>query len=177
MKHLLLLCLTCLFVWNASAQTTQKIKELERENNILKNEQSNKNSGFNIDEETYLKDFLVKYPEVSTELKSLNDIAESKGDKSYWRLERAYLDKLKQKIEDNERYYNSQEFISNCLKENQILKEEIIREYLKGVESSKPIIKLMSGDGKASIMPPSKPKTLADAGIIAQQILDKFKEI
>ena len=31
MKHLLLLCLTCLFVWNASAQTSQKIKELENQ--------------------------------------------------------------------------------------------------------------------------------------------------
>ena len=35
MKHLLLLCLTCLFVWNASAQTTQKIKELENQRNEL----------------------------------------------------------------------------------------------------------------------------------------------
>ena len=35
MKHLLLLCLTCLFVWNVSAQTTQKIKELESQRNEL----------------------------------------------------------------------------------------------------------------------------------------------
>ena len=35
MKHLLLLCLTCLFVWNASAQTSQKIKELENQRNEL----------------------------------------------------------------------------------------------------------------------------------------------
>lgn len=35
MKHLLLLCLTCLFVWNVSAQTTQKIKELENQRNEL----------------------------------------------------------------------------------------------------------------------------------------------
>ena len=30
-----MLCLTCLFVWNASAQTTQKIKELENQRNEL----------------------------------------------------------------------------------------------------------------------------------------------
>ena len=35
MKNILLLCLTCLFVWNASAQTTQKIKELESQRNEL----------------------------------------------------------------------------------------------------------------------------------------------
>ena len=35
MKHLLLLCLTCLLVWNVSAQTTQKIKELENQRNEL----------------------------------------------------------------------------------------------------------------------------------------------
>lgn len=35
MKNILLLCLTCLFVWNASAQTSQKIKELENQRNEL----------------------------------------------------------------------------------------------------------------------------------------------
>ena len=35
MKHLLLLCLACLFAWNVSAQTTQKIKELENQRNEL----------------------------------------------------------------------------------------------------------------------------------------------
>ena len=35
MKNILLLCLACLFAWNASAQTTQKIKELENQRNEL----------------------------------------------------------------------------------------------------------------------------------------------
>ena len=35
MKNILLLSLTCLFVWNASAQTSQKIKELENQRNEL----------------------------------------------------------------------------------------------------------------------------------------------
>ena len=35
MKNILLLCLTCLFVWSASAQTTQKIKDLENQRNEL----------------------------------------------------------------------------------------------------------------------------------------------
>ena len=35
MKKLLLLCLVCLCVWSASAQTTQKIKELENQRNEL----------------------------------------------------------------------------------------------------------------------------------------------
>ena len=35
MKKLLLLCLACLCVWSASAQTTQKIKELESQRNEL----------------------------------------------------------------------------------------------------------------------------------------------
>lgn len=35
MKHLLLLCLTCLCWWNASAQTNAKIKELENRRNEL----------------------------------------------------------------------------------------------------------------------------------------------
>jgi len=35
MKNILLLCLTCLFAWNVSAQTTRKIKELENQRNEL----------------------------------------------------------------------------------------------------------------------------------------------
>lgn len=35
MKHIFLLCLTCLFLWDASAQTTKKIKELENQRNEL----------------------------------------------------------------------------------------------------------------------------------------------
>ena len=35
MKHIFLLCLTCLFLWNDSAQTTKKIKELENQRNEL----------------------------------------------------------------------------------------------------------------------------------------------
>ena len=35
MKNILLLCLACLFAWNVSAQTTQKIKELENQRNEL----------------------------------------------------------------------------------------------------------------------------------------------
>ena len=35
MKNILLLCLTCLFVFSVSAQTTQKIKELENQRNEL----------------------------------------------------------------------------------------------------------------------------------------------
>ena len=35
MRHVFLFCLTCLFVWNVSAQTSQKIKELENQRNEL----------------------------------------------------------------------------------------------------------------------------------------------
>ena len=35
MKHILLLCFTCLFLWDASAQTNKKIKELENQRNEL----------------------------------------------------------------------------------------------------------------------------------------------
>ena len=154
----------------------QKIKELERENNVLKEEQSKANSSFNVESETYEKDFIKKYPEVSKELELLKEIANSCGDKSYGRLERAYLSNLKQKMQEKEDYYKSKDYILNCLSQDDGLKENIIREYLLNIEGSKPTVKLMSGDGKASIMPPSKPKTLAEAGIIAQQILEKFKE-
>lgn len=155
----------------------QKIKELERENSVLKEEQSKMNSSTNADMETYEKDFIKNYPEVLGELQSLKDLANSLGDKSYGRLERAYLNSLKQKLEEKENYYKSQKYLLDCIRQNENLKESVIREYLEGVQGSKPTVRLTSGDGMASITPPSKPKTLAEAGIIAQQILEKFKEI
>ncbi len=155
----------------------QKIKELERENNALKEEQSKKNSSFSVDMETYEKDFIKNFPEVLGEIQSLKDLADSLGDTSYGHLERAYLNSLKQKIEENENYYKSQNYLLDCIRQDKALKESIIREYLEGVQGSKPTVRLTSGNGMASITPPSKPKTLAEAGIIAQQILEKFKEI
>ena len=55
-------------------------------------------------------------------------------------------------------------------------KSQIIKDYLIGVQNSKPTIRLISGNGMATTSPPSKPKSLADAGDLARQIFEKSKE-
>ena len=56
------------------------------------------------------------------------------------------------------------------------IKQKIIREYLNDIENLKPSVTLMSGNGNAIVVPPSKPKSVAEAGELARHIF-KNKEI
>ena len=56
------------------------------------------------------------------------------------------------------------------------IKQKIIREYLNDIENLKPSVTLMSGNGNAIVVPPSKPKSVAEAGEHARHIF-KNKEI
>ena len=56
------------------------------------------------------------------------------------------------------------------------IKQKIIREYLNDIENLKPSVTLMSGNGNAIVVPPSKPKSVAEAGELARRIF-KNKEI
>lgn len=50
-------------------------------------------------------------------------------------------------------------------------KEQILKDYLKGIVSSKQIAILMDGNGIGVKTPVSKPKTIAEAGALAKEIL------
>ena len=56
------------------------------------------------------------------------------------------------------------------------IKQKIIREYLNDIENLKPSVTLMSGNGNAIVVTPSKPKSVAEAGELARHIF-KNKEI
>ena len=60
----------------------------------------------------------------------------------------------------------------DAINQNQIVKDEIINRYLSSVQSSKPTVKLITGNGQSVVTPPSKPKTLVEAGEIARQIFE-----
>lgn len=152
----------------------QKVKELERENLLIKKEQSDGNS-FLDEHEWEKKAFLEIFPDAEKEYSSLRDTA-FRGDGSKGWLGRAYLDKLTKNYEDKINYLNSLEHVKNMVNNNQELKNSIIKEYLLEIENSKPTITLISGNGTATVSPPSKPKSLADAGDLARQIFDKSKE-
>ena len=152
----------------------QKVKELERERATLKEEQI-KHSDFS-EREWEEKAFLEVFPNTDINVKSLYDEAVLSGDDSKGRIGRAYIKRLISEYEDKIKYYNSKEFIKNAINQDSEIKNQIIKEYLLAVEGSKPTIKLISGNGVATVSPPSKPKNLAEAGNIARQIFDNFKE-
>lgn len=152
----------------------QKVKELERENSQIKKEQSNEDSLFN-GREWEKKAFLEIFPDAEEDLMSLYDTALYSDDSKGW-LGRAYLKKLTKNYEDKINYYNSIDYVKDAVNSNEELKNLIIKDYLAQIQNSKPTIKLISGNGLATVSPPSTPKSLADAGNLARQIFEKSKE-
>ncbi len=131
----------------------QKVKELERENERLNNEitSASKSSlldGDNIEGEKVAQSSPLKVDDGQEELST---------EKS-----------LKEQID----YYKSSEYLFDAISQNQSVKDEIINRYLSSVQSSKPTVKLMTGNGQSVVTPPSKPKTLVEAGEIARQIFE-----
>ena len=152
----------------------QKVKELERENLLIKKEQADGHS-FVDEHEWEKKAFLEIFPNAEEEYSSLKNSAfDSDGSKGW--IGRAYLKKLTQNYEDKINYLTSLDYIKEAVNNNEELKSQIIKDYLIGVQNSKPSIRLISGNGMATTSPPSKPKSLADAGDLARQIFEKSKE-
>ena len=154
----------------------QKVKELEREiENLKGSEQVNTPSEkLSIGEEC--NGFLSAFPEAKQHLKSLYDIAESKGDESYGRLERAYIDKLISDLKTQRDYFTSKEYFDSVIGKSDDLKNGIIRGYLDEIYATKSSTPLISGDGKVCITPPSNPKSIFEAGNLAKKIFDTYKE-
>ena len=154
----------------------QKLKELERENEKLKSsEQTVKNSEREVFQRG--KAFKEKYPDAEELLPSLYDLAAKSGDEAEGFLERAYVNYLKDELKNQKSYYSSNGYILEKAYENQAVKDGIIREYLVGVDSSKPTVGRFKGNGESIITPPSRPKTLSEANRIAKMIFQKAKEI
>ena len=154
----------------------QKLKELERENEKLKKtEQPVKNSENEVFQRG--KAFKDKYPDAEELLPSLYELAAKSGDEAEGFLERAYVNYLKGEIDNQKSYYSSNGYILEKAYENQAVKDGIIREYLVGVDNSKPTVGRFKGNGESVITPPSKPKTLSEANRIANIIFQNAKEI
>ncbi|MBO5926130.1 MAG: hypothetical protein J6Q38_01040 [Clostridia bacterium] len=151
----------------------QKVKELEREIASTNKEQS-KDSLIS-EREWEEKAFSEYFPNANIDVSSLYDATVASGDNSKGRLGRAYLKKIVDDYESKMNYLSSDEYALNLIS-NQGLKNKIIEEYLKQIESSKPTVRLISGNGLATVSPPSTPKSLAEAGDIARQIFEKSKE-
>ena len=154
----------------------QKVKELEREIGNLKNSEQVNNTSEKLSIEGECNGFLSAFPEAKQHIKSLYGIAASKGDESYGRLERAYIDKLLTDLKSERDYFTSKDYLNSALNKSDDLKNEIIRGYLDEVYATKSNAPLISGDGKACVTPPSNPKSIYEAGNLAKKIFDNYKE-
>lgn len=155
----------------------QKVKELERENDCLKKTEKPPIDSVLSSGQAGKPSFKDTYPETQGIMKSLYDLAASSGDDAEGFLERAYVKYLKNKVESDNEYYSSKEYIRSKINGDNDIKNEIIREYLDGVNASKPKVWQYMGNGDGVISAPSKPKTLQEATKIALQIFEKAKEI
>ncbi len=155
----------------------QKVKELERENDCLKRSEKTQEDSVPISSQVGKPAFKDSYPEAQAILKSLYEIAASSGDDAEGFLERAYVKYLKNQAEKQSEYYSSKDYIRSKIYGDEDIKNEIIREYLNGINASKPKVGQYLGNGDGVISAPSKPKTLQDAAKLALQIFEKAKEI
>lgn len=154
----------------------QKVKELERELETAKvGEQSTVNSQTN-DVLREKLDISTVFPQTKDMLESLVEIAEKNGDNQNGRLYRAYAEILLKEKEESEKNYTSLDYLTKQIELNPNLYESVIRSYLNKVNNDIPSLHLTSGNGTAFITPPSKPKTIYEAGNLAKEILDKHKE-
>lgn len=133
----------------------QRVKELERENERLNKEITNASKN-NLSSGVIEQEDVKKVAE-NTSLKVNDGTEEILAQQS-----------LQEQID----YYKSREYLFDALNKNQDVKDEIINGYLSSVQSSKPTVKLMTGNGSSVVTPPSKPKTLVEAGEIARQIFE-----
>ncbi len=133
----------------------QRVKELERENERLNKEITNASKN-NLSSGVIEQEDVKKVAE-NTSLKVNDGTEEILAQQS-----------LQEQID----YYKSREYLFDALNKNQDVKDEIINGYLNSVQSSKPTVKLMTGNGNSVVTPPSKPKTLVEAGEIARQIFE-----
>jgi hypothetical protein len=155
----------------------QKLKELERENERLKvQEQTQKDSKTKEFQKREVA-FKEKYPKAIEVISSLYKIAADSGDDAEGWLERAYLTYLENKVTELDDYYSSNEYIADKAIGLTEVKDRVIREYLDGVNSSKPQARQYLGNGESVFAPPSKPKNLSEAGELAKKLFEKSKEI
>lgn len=151
----------------------QRLKALEEENKILKENaetSSIPSATFNGDDSDALKEFFEKYPEAAGAIKEISAYAvgEDFGKRGF--MERAYVDYLLNAYESLKKESATKEYLLSQI-EGTSIKDDIIREYLAGVKNSNRSPVLLGKDGEIPLSPLKKPRSLTEAGILAQQII------
>ncbi|MBP5372681.1 MAG: hypothetical protein J6Y44_00655 [Clostridia bacterium] len=155
----------------------QRLKALEEENAALK-EATETKLGSSADtsgvdgwtSESETREFFEKYPEAASLIDKITAFAvsgENFGKRGF--MERAYVDYLIDQCKRLEEETGTREYILSQI-EGTPIKDEIIREYLAGVNNSfSP--RLLGGAGEIALTPVKRPKTLQEAALLAKEII------
>ena len=117
------------------------------------------------------EEFYKKFPEAAKYAEKIADFAESGenlSDKEF--LEKAYVKCLLREAEELRAKLNDEEFLYGQI-ESTPIKDRVIKAYLSGVKNSPKTPYLLRGDGNIAVLPPVKPKTLAEAGRLAEDYI------
>ena len=85
-------------------------------------------------------------------------------------MERAYVNYLKDAYDKLKKDSATEEYLLSQI-EGTSIKDEIIREYLAGVKNSNKAPVLLGEGGDIALSPLKKPRSLREAGLLAQQII------
>lgn len=175
---------------------SQRLRELERENAELKQEQSQidaeskvvqDETGSAAEERTEADScsvgedgriaceaerFLKDNPEARLYAEEIVQKAEQAGEAESGFLDRAYIAVLKDLLE-NERKKVNDEFILERALNTKSVRDEIIRGYLADVYAAKGERLLTGVSGVSVVAPPVKPSSIAEAGKMAVSVLRK----
>lgn len=115
--------------------------------------------------------FYSKNPEAAYYARKIADFAESEKDLSDEKfLEKAYVKCLLDEIKSLKEQMNDEKFLTEKIGSTTI-KDKIIKEYLVGVKNAPKTLRLMGGEGSIVVMPPVKPKTLAEASALVKDYI------
>ncbi len=118
-------------------------------------------------------DFLQRYPiakqfsaQIGSEI-AQNQSLQQDGDC----LEKALAAVLATAYISPEKLAGDEEFLQKYIYENNAVKDKIIQEYLDGLQQNLPP-KSISSRGRTALTPPSRPKSIAEAGSVIKAMLD-----
>lgn len=151
----------------------QRLKALEEENKMLKVSAETSvtpSAEQNGDDNDALKEFFIKYPEAADVIKEISAYAVGDDFGKSGFMERAYVNYLKDAYDKLKKDSATEEYLLSQI-EGTSIKDEIIREYLAGVKNSNKAPVLLGEGGDIALSPLKKPRSLREAGLLAQQII------
>lgn len=86
-------------------------------------------------------------------------------------LEKAFLRVLSKAYTSPQNLANDQNFLNEYIYSNQAIKQAIVDQYLDGLQETMPP-KSISSRGQITITPPSRPKSIAEAGAVIKTMLN-----